>query len=91
MRSWVTRSTLLVVLPLLLSACTEEKVSPAEKAPQPPQATQAPDEVAKKEPPPTPAEVPIPEDFEGAAARDIEPNGYRESLDAIEAELEGTP
>ena len=77
------RSFPLWVLVALLNACGDDPPPPVE--PEPPRAA------APKPPPPlvepTPEEVPIPEDFEEQATREVSPKDLNAQLDAIEQEI----
>jgi hypothetical protein len=97
----MTRAVLLALCGLVLWACGSDK-RPREPAPiaplaspaavtagtvaAPPPASAAPVAQAA-EPEPTPKEIPLPEDFEAQAARQITADNFRTQLDAIEKEM----
>lgn len=75
---------MLVLASLLLSACDDDPPPPVE--PEPPRA-EAPKPTPAPEVEPTADEVPIPEDFEEQAEKEVSPNDLSAQLDALEQEI----
>ena len=96
------RKSLLALCGLIAVGCSAEKrprepspIAPVSTiaAPATPAPTTAPltvpiaPAVVAPEPVPTPEELPLPEDFEAEAARQITATNFRKQLDAIEHEM----